>query len=88
VAGQIAPLASTFSNLYIEPSHQPGSAERYAMSGQEPDTVSFVGMNLILIGVVGLLIFAYFVLLIRKRWKQGFLHQVDEKKENKEKRTD
>ena len=51
------------------------------MSGQEPDTVSFVGMNLILIGVVGLLIFAYFVLLIRKRWKQGFLHQVDEKKE-------
>lgn len=53
------------------------------MSGQEPDTVSFVGMNLLLIGVVGLLIFAYFVLLIRKRWKQGFLHQVDEKKEKK-----
>jgi len=55
------------------------------MSGQEPDTVSFVGMNLILIGVVGLLIFAYFVLLIRKRWKQGFLHHVDEKKAKNEK---
>ena len=54
------------------------------MSGQEPDTVSFVGMNLILIGVVGLLIFGYFVLLIRKRWKQGFLHQVDEKEEKKD----
>jgi hypothetical protein len=61
-----------------------GSPESYAMVVQEPDTVSFVGMNLILIGVVGLLIFAYFVLLIRKRWKQGFLHQVDEKKEKKD----
>jgi hypothetical protein len=31
-------------------------------------------MNLILLGVISLAIFVYLVLLIRKRWKQNFLH--------------
>ncbi len=53
------------------------------MSGPDTDTVSFVGMNLILIAGIGLLIFIYFVLLIRKRWQQGFLHPDDSKKKHK-----
>lgn len=36
---------------------------------------SFIGLNLIVILVVGLIIFAYLVMLIRKRWKNNFLHQ-------------
>jgi hypothetical protein len=50
------------------------------MDGAGTDGVSFLTLNLLLIAGVFLLIFVYFVLLIRKRWKQGFLHQVDEKK--------
>lgn len=46
---------------------------------QDPESVSFIGLNLIVIGVVALAIFAYLVLLIRKRWKENFLHKVDEK---------
>lgn len=52
------------------------------MTVQEPDTVSFVSMNIILLGIVGVLIFGYFVLLIRKRWRQNFLHPDEQKKEN------
>ena len=47
---------------------------------QSPEGVDFLGMNLIAIGGIGLLIFVYLVLLIRKRWKQNFLHQPPEKK--------
>ena len=41
---------------------------------QNPEGVNFIGLNIILIGVVALAIFAYLVMLIRKRWKKGFLH--------------
>jgi hypothetical protein len=44
------------------------------MNGPETDAVSFVGMNLLLVGGVGLFIFIFFVLLTRKRWKANFLH--------------
>ncbi len=44
------------------------------MIGPETDIVSFVGQNLLLVGVVGLLIFVFFLLLTRKRWKENFLH--------------
>ncbi len=47
------------------------------MSGPETDAVSFVGMNLLLVGGVGLLIFIFFVMLTRKRWKANFLHPPD-----------
>jgi len=46
---------------------------------QDKDSVSFLGWNIILISAVLLLIFGYLVMLIRKRWKQGFVHRVDDK---------
>jgi hypothetical protein len=55
------------------------------MGGADSEGVSFLGLNIIVIGIVLLFIFAYFVLLIRKRWKAGFLHSVDPKKEEKKK---
>lgn len=44
------------------------------LMSQNPEGVNFIGLNIILIGVVALAIFAYLVMLIRKRWKKGFLH--------------
>ena len=41
--------------------------------------MDFLGLNIILIGIVALVIFGYLILLIRKRWKKNFLHDVDEK---------
>ena len=51
------------------------------MGGTDSEGVTFLGLNLILLGVVGLLIFAYLVMLIRKRWKHNFLHDVGQKKD-------
>ena len=51
------------------------------MGSAESESVSFLGLNVIVIGVVLLLIFAYFVFLIRKRWKAGFLHPTEPKKD-------
>ena len=47
---------------------------------QSPESVDFLGLNFIAIGGIGLLIFIYLVLLIRKRRKQNFLHKTPEKK--------
>lgn len=44
---------------------------------QDSQSVSFLGLNIILIGVVALAIFGYLVMLIRKRWKKNFLHDVE-----------
>jgi hypothetical protein len=44
---------------------------------QQSEGVNFIGLNIILIGVVALAIFAYLVMLIRKRWKKGFLHDAE-----------
>jgi hypothetical protein len=45
--------------------------------------VNFLGLNIVLIGVVALVIFGYLVMLIRKRWKKNFLHEVDDKQAKK-----
>ncbi len=49
---------------------------------ENPTIVDFVKSNLILIGGILLVIFVYLILLIRKRWKQDFMHvpPKDEKK--------
>jgi hypothetical protein len=56
-----------------------------AMGGADSESVNFVGMNIIVIGVVLLFLFAYLVLLIRKRWKANFLHPVDPKHKGEKK---
>ncbi len=42
---------------------------------QGPDDISFLNMNVLFIGFVALVVFIYFVLLLRRRWKNKFLHQ-------------
>lgn len=44
---------------------------------QDQDTYAFWSMNLFLLLVVGIVVFGYFVLLIRKRWQKNFLHDSD-----------
>ncbi len=41
--------------------------------------MDFFRDNLLLIGILGIVIFGYLILLIRKRWKQNFLHRSQEK---------
>ncbi|MGA9120883.1 MAG: hypothetical protein WB699_16070 [Bacteroidota bacterium] len=45
------------------------------------DVLDFILQNLIAIGVIGLLMFVYLIFLVRKRWKKGFLHDTDDKKQ-------
>ena len=45
------------------------------MLAQTPQDVSFLNLNVLLIGVVGLLVFGYLVMLIRRRWRSKFLHE-------------
>ena len=49
---------------------------------ENPTIIDFLKSNFILIGGILLAIFIYLILLIRKRWKQDFLHvpPKDEKK--------
>jgi hypothetical protein len=51
----------------------------------DSESVRSVLENIAIIGIVGLAIFAYLLLLIRKRWKRSFLHEPveDHKPENK-----
>ena len=42
---------------------------------QAPDDISFLNMNVLFIGFVALVVFVYFLLLLRRRWKNKFLHQ-------------
>jgi hypothetical protein len=44
------------------------------MGEQNLQDVDFFRDNLVLIGVVILGIFGYLLMLIRKRWKDGFVH--------------
>jgi hypothetical protein len=50
------------------------------MGAQDQETVSFLSMNIILLGIIGIVVFGYFLLLIRKRWQQNFLHHGEKKK--------
>ena len=45
------------------------------MIQEDPQNVNFLGMNLVVLGVAGLIAFGYLVVMIRKRWKSGFLHR-------------
>ncbi len=45
----------------------------------EQDPQSFLGMNIIVVGVFALAAFAYLIFLIRKRWKRDFIHEPDNK---------
>ena len=45
------------------------------MGTEDPQSVSFVGWNLVFIGIVALGIFGYLLMLVRKRWKGHFLHR-------------
>ena len=55
-----------------------GTATTYfffeVMATEDPQAVSFLQENLLLIGIAVVVIFGYLVLLIRKRWKKGFRH--------------
>ena len=55
------------------------------MDGSDSDSLTFLGNNLLLLGGLLLLIFVYLVILIRKRWKEGFLHTGEIEKERKRK---
>lgn len=55
------------------------------MDGTASDSTTFLVWNLILIAGLLLVIFVFFLLLMRKRWKQNFLH-VSEMEEEKKKR--
>lgn len=44
---------------------------------QDQDTYTFWGMNLFLLLIIGIAVFGYFLLLIRKRWQKNFLHDSD-----------
>jgi hypothetical protein len=44
---------------------------------QQSQGVNFFAQNVILLSIVALAIFAYLVMLIRKRWKKGFLHDAE-----------
>jgi hypothetical protein len=81
-------LASTRGILYIVFQSLEPFQGRTAMVGPEAESFSFVGMNLLLVGGVGLLIFVFFVLLTRKRWKANFLHPQDPHESKKKNPTD
>ena len=42
---------------------------------QNPDEVNFFKDNLLLIALVAVVIFGYLLMIIKKRWRQGFLHR-------------
>jgi hypothetical protein len=49
------------------------------MGAQDPQSINFLGMNIIIVGVFVLAAFIYLVIMIRKRWKRDFLHEADKK---------
>ena len=49
------------------------------MGEQDPQSIDFLGLNIIIIGVFVLAAFAYLVILIRKRWKRDFVHEPEKK---------
>ena len=55
------------------------------MDGVGNDGMSFIWQNVLLISAVFLIIFIYLVLIIRKRWKQNFLHVSEIEKEKQKK---
>lgn len=46
---------------------------------QTDNGISFIGQNILLIGIVGLVMFIYVLFLVRKRFRKNFLHDPEEK---------
>lgn len=42
---------------------------------QDPQNVSFLGWNLIILGIFGIAVFGYLIVMVRKRWKSGYTHR-------------
>ena len=63
----------------------PHTPEPPSMDGVGNDSMSFIWQNVLLISAVFLVIFIYLVLIIRKRWKQNFLHVSEIEKEKQKK---
>lgn len=49
------------------------------MVPQDPQSVDFVSSNLVVIGLLVVVVFGYFIFLMRKRKKADFLHRKGEK---------
>lgn len=45
------------------------------MGEQEPQNVNFLGLNIVILSMFALVVFGYLLVLIRRRWKTGFLHR-------------
>lgn len=43
--------------------------------GQDPQEFNFLSLNIIIVGIAALVAFGYLLMIIRKRWKQNFLHR-------------
>lgn len=44
------------------------------MGEQDPQNVGFLGLNVVVVGVMVLVAFGYLLFLVRKRWRDRFLH--------------
>lgn len=53
------------------------------MGEQNPESFNFLSLNVVFVGLVFLVIFGYLVMIIRKRWKTGFLHSKSDRKKIK-----
>jgi hypothetical protein len=49
------------------------------MGDQDPQSINFLGLNIIFVGIFVLAAFAYLIILIRKRWKRDFIHEPEKK---------
>jgi hypothetical protein len=49
------------------------------MGEQDPQSINFLGLNIIIAAVFVLAAFTYLVMMIRKRWKRNFVHESDKK---------
>jgi hypothetical protein len=46
---------------------------------QTNNGISFIGQNIIVVAIVGLLMFIYVLFLVRKRFRKNFLHNPEKK---------
>ncbi len=53
------------------------------MIAQTAPDVNFLNLNVLLLGVVGLILFLYLLMIIRRRWKSKFLHEKPKDQESK-----
>jgi hypothetical protein len=70
------------SNFLILDSYDGVVSSNNTRSAVNPESqyIIFFRDNLLLLGILGVVIFGYLLLLIRKRWKHNFLHPDQNKK--------